>query len=140
MKGIKLILVVVLLAGLPVTATCTEKALTLEDVKWSLFAYGPMTITKPLLPDTQVTVFFDSEKKEVSGSGGCNTYFADYEVDGENLTIMGPIAVTEMWCGDEIGEQEHKYLGILLAAESYHVEQDSLRINSGNRVLNFECE
>jgi heat shock protein HslJ len=87
-----------------------------------------------------VTALFDSEKAELTGSGGCNSYFANYEVDGSNLSIPGPYAVTEMWCGEEKGEQERKFFEILPDAESFKVSGDKLTIDCGGNVLNFEKE
>jgi len=138
MKGIKAVLALALLVSLPVMAACTAGTPALEDIKWVLTDYSVNDVTKSLLPDRDVTILFISKDKEVNGSGGCNSYFASYQVDGSNLSIPGPIAVTEMWCGDEIGEQERIYLEALQAAESYKVEGDKLSINCGNIVLYFK--
>ena len=138
MKRIKLILILVLLAGLLATAACTVETGNLEDIKWVLTDYSVDGESRSLVPDTDVTIFFVSEDKEVNGTGGCNSYFASYEVDGSSLSIPGPIAATEMWCGDEIGEQERVYMEALQAAESYEVKGDKLTINCGDTVLNFE--
>jgi hypothetical protein len=45
-----------------------------------------------------------------------------------------------MWCGAEKGAQEKEYLELLLAAESFEVENKSLTIYSGDGVLNYERE
>ena len=140
MKVIKWVLALALLAGLLVTSACTAGTSDIEDVKWVLTAHGPAANTVSPLPDTRITVLFKSENKEVTGSGGCNTYFASYEVDGKNLTIKGPIAVTEMWCGDEIGEQERIYLETFQTANNYEVDGDDLTINCEKTVLNFKRE
>jgi len=140
MKGIKWVLALALVAGLLVIAACAEDTSELEDIKWVLTDYSVDGDTKSLLPDTRITVLFDSEDKEVTGSGGCNTYFGSYELDGNNLSIPGPIAVTEMWCGDEIGEQESAYLKMLQTAESYEVEGDKLTMYCEDAVLIFKSE
>ena len=123
-----------------VAAGCGTGALCLEDVRWSLTSYGDPDSLKMLLPDTELTARFDSEEKEVTGSGGCNTYFGEYDADSNSLTLTGPLAVTEMWCGDEIGAQESEYLEILMAAEKYEVEDDILLIRCGDHILNFTRE
>ena len=138
MKKILMILALALLAGLLVMAACTADTSDLEDIKWVLTDYSVDGDAKSLLPDRDVTILFISEDKEVNGSGGCNSYFASYQLDGSNLSIPGPIAATEMWCGDEVGEQERIYLEALQAAESYKVEGDKLTINCGNTVLIFK--
>ena len=89
MKRIKLILVVVLLAGLMVATACTVKTSALEDIKWVLMDYSVDGETRSLVPDTDVTIFFVSEDKEVNGTGGCNYYFASSDLDGSSLSISG---------------------------------------------------
>ena len=117
---------------------CSGGTADLEDIKWMLTSYGPEGNLKNPLPDTQVTATFDSETKEVGGNAGCNHYSGGYRVDGDKLTIEGPFAVTEMWCGEEKDDQEKEYIDILLDAASYEVDGDVLIIHSGNNVLNFE--
>ena len=74
------------------------------------------------------------------GNGGCNTYFGGYKVDGDELMMIGPFAVTEMWCGDEVGEQEAAYLETLQAAEKYYFVGERLYIEADSMVLIFERE
>lgn len=136
-------IMVVIILTLAIFSGCGgPEASALEGVKWSLVSYGPKTsaILESVPTDTPITAFFDSEKQQVTGSGGCNTYFGSYEVDGEDLTIPGPIAVTEMWCGDEIGERERIYLEALQSAESYEVKGDGLTIYCGDMLLSFKPE
>jgi len=112
----------------------------LEDARWILISYGDPETPYAVLPDIEVTARFNSGTKQVRGVGGCNLYAGEYEIDGDNLTIKGPFAVTEMWCGDDVGAQEKAYLDILLAAESYEAGSDILVIYSGDSVLYFERE
>lgn len=112
----------------------------LEDIRWVLISYGDPDSLTNVLPDTEVTALFDSEAKQLRGSGGCNTYTGAYERDGDNLTLTGPFAVTEMWCGDEIGEQEAAYLDILQTAEKYYFVGERLYIEADYMVLIFERE
>lgn len=140
MKKILIIMTAVIILATIVLTGCQAGVSPLEDVRWSLVSYGEPGNLQAVLPDSEPTAQFESETKEVSGSGGCNTYFGGYEVDGNELTMTGPFAVTEMWCGDEKGAQESEYLDILLAAESFEVDGDSLIIHSGDYVLNYERE
>ena len=112
----------------------------MENARWILVSYGDPDTPYPVLDDTEVTARFNSGTKQIRGNGGCNHYTGEYEIDGNNLTLIGPFAVTEMWCGNEVGAQESAYLDILLGAESYEVDGNVLTINSGNDVLYFERE
>ena len=148
MKKMLILMTVVIMAAIMVLTGCQAGVSPIEDTKWILISYTDLSpfedstgsIIVGVIPDTEVTAHFHSETKEVRGSGGCNTYFGSYKVDGNSLTIIGPFAVTEMWCGDEKGAQESEYLDLLLAAGSFEVDGDNLIICSGNAVLNYERE
>ena len=140
MKKILMLMTAVIILAMTVFTGCQASVSPLEDTRWLLVSYGEPGNLKDVLPDAEPTARFDSETKEVGGSGGCNTYFGEYELEGNNLTMIGPFAVTEMWCGDEIGEQESDYLDILLAADSFEVDGDTLLIRCGDNILNYERE
>ena len=134
------LLVFLFLAGTLWLAACSTGAEALEDKTWVLESYGEPDSLNTVLEDTEITATFDSTEGKVTGSAGCNHYFGDYEVSGNELSFPGPIASTEMWCGEEIGEQERQYLSALTDAESYKIEGDKLTINCGQQVLVFERE
>ena len=46
------------------------------------------------------------------GSGGCNTWFGDYRVDG-SLLSFGPVGSTQMFCEGPGQETEDAYLAAL---------------------------
>lgn len=139
MKKLSLISILAVIAIVTLSLVgCSGGTSDLEDIKWTLTSYGPGGDLKAPLPDSQITVILDSETKEVSGNAGCNHYSGTYAVNDDKLTIEEPFAVTEMWCGEEKDAQEKEYLTTLLAAESYEVDGDTLVINCGANVLNFE--
>lgn len=138
MKGVFIGLALFVIAGIPALAGCQELASPLEDYEWVLTSHGKYWEPLSVLPDTEITAYFDSETKEVSGSAGCNRYFGSYEVDGLSLSITGPIGMTEMWCGDEIGEQERVYLEALQDAVSFRLTQGNLRIEGNGWQLNYK--
>ena len=140
MKKILMLMAALIVLAMAVLAGCQASVSPLEDTRWLLVSYGEPGNLKNVIPDAEPTARFDSETKEVQGSGGCNTYFGSYEVDGNDLTMTGPFAVTEMWCGDAKGAQESEYLDILLAAGSFEVDGDAMIIRSGSAVLNYERE
>jgi heat shock protein HslJ len=113
---------------------------TLENTRWSLESYGPSDNLTPVIEDTEITLGFDADTGEFSGIAGCNHYTGFYEVDGQALTVIPPIAATEMYCMEPEGvmAQETTYLTILQAAVTYSIDDDALTITCGNNVLNFE--
>ncbi|MDV2481993.1 META domain-containing protein [Methanoculleus sp. Wushi-C6] len=96
----------------------------LSGTSWRLASLagenGTMT---PVISGTNVTANFDADGR-LGGSAGCNSYGADYAVDGANLRIEPPIR-TEMYCSEPPGlmDQEDRYLAFLTEAASYRVER-----------------
>jgi heat shock protein HslJ len=131
-----LITSVILLVSLFALNACQVESL-IENYTWVLTSYGESGNMQAPLEGTEITIFFDSKERTVSGSGGCNHYSGTYTLDGLDLTIGEDMAVTEMWCGEEKGEQERQYLETLAAAESFQINQGKLVIYCGQQILNF---
>jgi heat shock protein HslJ len=112
---------------------------TLEDTRWCLRSYGEQSNLITIIEGTEITATFDSSKAEISGSAGCNTYFARYEIDGNKLSIL-EMAYTEMACQlpEGIMEQEQEFLSILANAQTFEADDTTLTIFcSGGRQLYF---
>jgi heat shock protein HslJ len=101
----------------------------LEDTKWLLRSYGEQNNLQNVIVGTEITATFNSAKAEVSGSAGCNHYFAGYEVRGSTLSISG-MGWTEMACTSPEGvmEQEQEFLSILAGAQSLQADDTTLTI------------
>jgi heat shock protein HslJ len=113
----------------------------LENKTWVLESYSQQDSLQDVLEGTEITAIFDSAEGEISGSAGCNSYFASYDVDGSKLSIS-TIGCTEMFCVTPEGvmEQEEQYLTTLATAESYEVRDGQLHIFcSGGQVLIFSA-
>ena len=105
----------------------------LHGTEWQLYAYRK---TKPL-PDTGITATF--EDGQLSGSAGCNTYFAAYNVQGDKITIS-EWGITEMACLEPEGvmQQELLFMEFLVDAQRYRFEVERLMIfNSDGEALTF---
>ena len=118
----------VLLAG-----ACNTQSTMLEDTKWFLQSYGEQNNMQAVIKDTEITAVFSSNKGEVNGSAGCNTYFAEYDISGNALSVSG-MAYTEMACisPEGIMEQEQEYLSLLANARSFEVDDTTLTISCSN--------
>jgi heat shock protein HslJ len=70
---------------------------------------------------SQVTADFTADG-QLSGSDGCNSYDATYEVDGRSIMI-GPLASTKMACSsDELNDQAVAYAEAIGRATTWTVE------------------
>ena len=136
---LSLLLIVVL--GLIACSTGTGESM-LEDTTWVLESYGEPGNLKVVIADTEITAEFVSAEEAVKGSAGCNSYFGSYELKGSQLSIPGPIGVTEMYCMEPKGvmDQEQEYLAVLQLAESYEIDSDELQIDCGSQVLIFKSD
>ena len=139
-----LFLVCVFVATSLVLLACArgvEETDGLEDKTWVLESYGEGGDLQKVLADTRVTAILDSAEGRVHGSAGCNSYFGDYQVSKNKLSIP-VIASTEMYCLEPEGvmEQESQYLRILKSAESYQIQGNELRIDCGDQVLIYTVE
>ncbi len=127
----KKILIAVLLSVFTFTGlvACSAPNSTLEDTKWFLRSYSEQNNLEAIIEDTEITATFDSAEGEVSGSGGCNTYFAKYEVESSKLSIL-EMAFTEMACVSPEGvmEQEQEFLSLLANAQSFQADDTTLTI------------
>jgi heat shock protein HslJ len=84
------------------------------DKPWLLVAFGEAANPTVVETGTVVTALFSSDGV-LSGSGGCNNYTTSYELNGDQITVAGPIASTMMFC--ETGmNQESAYLAALQSA------------------------
>ena len=120
-------------------AACSTSNSMLNDEEWFLRSYGYQNDLQVIIEDTEITATFNSAEGEVSGSAGCNTYFARYEV-GDNELAIFEMAYTEMACVSPEGvmEQEQEFLTILTGAHSFQADDTTLTIFcSGGRQLYF---
>ena len=133
-----------ILTGMVITtallfAACVSAGPAIEDITWVLESYGEPENLQAVVENTEVTAFFDSAKSQVTGSGGCNHYFAGYEISKNKISVPGPIGATEMACLEPgVMEQEQEYFSLLNNAESFKLKNGKLIIScSRNQILVF---
>lgn len=113
--------------------------ITLENTTWVLKSYGEQNNLQNVLEDTEITAIFYKDKSKISGSAGCNRYFASFGLNGNKLSISAP-GSTKMYCSKPKGvmTQERQYLTALEAVESFRMRDGQLRMfYSGDHVLTF---
>jgi heat shock protein HslJ len=92
-----------------------------------------------VIAGTEIDALFSPEGR-VTGSAGCNRYFAEYNLSGSSLSI-GPAGSTKMFCGEPTGrmEQEQSYLSLLASATGYGIDGDRLILKDarGAGILAF---
>jgi heat shock protein HslJ len=141
---VKLLGALVILAAIALTACggkADDSAAALEGTKWTLLSYGTPDSPQVLVGDTEITLEFDVAGGQINGSAGCNSYFGDIEIKGNELSV-GMVGSTEMYCMDPEGvmEQETAYTSALTLVESYQIQDEQLRITCADgQVLVFNA-
>lgn len=120
--------------AVPEPATTTTDAPTVSqpiyrwgevaDRLWVLVGYGDPANPTVVAEGTLITAQFSSVEPTVSGSGGCNNYFAGYtSTDDGGLTIDGPIGATMMAC--ETGmDAESAYFAALETVTNWAISEE----------------
>ncbi|MCJ7438559.1 MAG: META domain-containing protein [Acidimicrobiia bacterium] len=92
----------------------------LEAENWVLV---PAENSNGITGDTPVTLAVDGE--QVSGSGPCNAYHGDLDLEGDSVEITN-LASTLRACGDPVMKAEGKYFAALEAVDQIDVSDDRL--------------
>lgn len=109
---------------------------------WTLESYSlKEKAVSSVIAGTTVTATFAPDGN-VTGSAGCNRYFAAYEVSESTMTI-GPAGSTKMYCGEPEGimEQENRYLSLLESTAGYRIDEDRLDLldQAGKTLLSYRA-
>ncbi len=126
MKRLVFILAI-LLVFIPVLAGCGSTP-PFEDVDWVMEAYGEPGNLETALPNVEVTLFFDSAKREFIGYTGINTYFGTYQLNDSEISFPEGVALTALKGNDEVQQQEEEYVGMFSAADSLEIVDGKLRL------------
>jgi len=92
--------------------------------KWVLQTMAIQDGSVPLTPTTEISLYLNADGS-ATGWGGCNNYFASYNLTGiltpkGNSIAFGPISTSKMYC-QATSRQETTYLQILQNSGAYVV-------------------
>jgi heat shock protein HslJ len=116
---------------------CTNQTPTnFEGTSWKLDTYLS-TIDHIVSPMSSTELNLEFKDGRISGSSGCNSFFAKYTVEGKSMSF-GLIGATKMYCSNQgVMEQEQTYLMRLESVKSYKIEGNKLSLvdTNGKTVL-----
>ncbi|MBK9054965.1 MAG: META domain-containing protein [Chloroflexi bacterium] len=112
---------------------------SLEGVTWVLNGLAQNDAIVSTWVDSEITATF--AEGQVTGSAGCNQYFATYEMSDTTLTI-GAIGSTKMACEEEKNQRETEFLTAMASVAGYEIERDSLKLldANGDTLLLFQAQ
>lgn len=105
------------------THAADTPSVSLTGAQWLVTEIAGASIENSI----SVSLSFDEDGR-VSGSSGCNRYFAGYKVDNNKMTF-GPVAGTKMMCGPAAMNVEHSFLSLLHKAATFSAS------NTGGLVI-----
>ena len=138
LAGLMILLPILLVAGCTGNAPGRPSGLQLNGTGWTLTDYVSGGKSVQTLDGTTVTMVFSQEGR-ITGSAGCNHYFASYDLKGTRITI-GQAGSTMMYCmGAGVMEQESAYLALLNQAVTVSSVNDRLTFADaqGMTILSF---
>jgi heat shock protein HslJ len=114
---------------------------TLENTTWQLTGLTDGKLN-PLLAVHLVTATFDPVEGRISGTGGCNRYFGEYQIDGGKLSIPGPLGSTRMMCPEPQMQVETAYLTALEQVVHYELKCGTLSMfdAQGEAILTYQVD
>ena len=114
-------------------------AADIAGTTWVLNGYGNLSQPQGVLEKVIVSLEYDPEKGQLTGSSGCNRYFGDVVVDGDQLTFStGPMGMTRMACSDPIMKQEAAFIELLGRVSRFAIQDGTLFLFTDNdEVLTF---
>ncbi len=113
----------------------------LPGTRWQLVSYGQPGLETRVLPGFPLTLEFDAAGN-ISGSGGCNTYGAQYQAVGNQISINGFVHTMRACVQEGNPQQENSFFQGLQTSSRFTVYDGRMEIWYANRqgVLNFSRE
>lgn len=117
-------------SGPPIAAD-RPAAAPILDMIWRAESIGG----KPVIPQSEPTLSIAGDMR-AGGRGGCNSYFAQAEIDGKSLRFSA-IAATQMACAaTEITDQERGFFAALQSTRFWRLRDGRLvLLDAGGRDL-----
>jgi heat shock protein HslJ len=78
----------------------------------------------------ELTLQFESPAR-ANGTGGCNTFGADFQADYDGSLSFGPVVSTRMFCEGKM-DLENAYFQALSQVEQFRVAEGRLTLASGD--------
>jgi heat shock protein HslJ len=109
----------------------------LTKTHWMLDSITEDTTVTQITGDRVITAVFDDVR--ISGTGGCNSYSAEYHIDGDEMTITDPIRTLVYCMPETLMELESRYFSLLPQMAGYTIDGDRLCLFSSDKktILTF---
>ena len=96
------------------------------DVTYKITSIGDYKITEGQKPDVNF-----AKDGRFFGTTGCNRYFGQYTLDGQNIKIAENMGMTRMFCHDK-DEQERKFTQAFPKVVKYEIKGDKVTFTTSD--------
>jgi heat shock protein HslJ len=114
---------------------------SLAGTSWQVTAYnnGEQAVVSVII-GTRITAHFGDDAR-VTGSAGCNQYFADYR-GGDASMVIGRPGATRRFCAEPEGmmDQEARYLEALVSTTTFRLDGRRLALRTSDGALAVTLE
>lgn len=104
-----------------------------QQKQWQLVSYYTPEGMRAVLSDNVATIEF--AEKKVSGTTGCNRYFASYQLIDIDTLKISHTGLTMMACPESIAKQERLYLENLPEINFYQFQEEQLILLDAQRQV-----
>ena len=131
MENRTILIAAIFLISLFLIGCATEAPPNFEGTAWKLDTYLS-NVDHLVSPISSTKLTLEFKDGRISGSSGCNSFFANYDVEGKSMSF-GLMGATKMFCSNPgVMEQEQTYLSRLESIKSYKLEGNKLSLIDGN--------
>ncbi len=133
MKNITLLFTCILMLFLN-ACTTLKNTNTLSNETWELeYITGPRIAFEGLFPENKPQITFITEKKEVSGTTGCNGFATKYTLIDKSIKFDENFPTTMRYCE---GGGEQVFLKMMKEVNNYYIDNEGkLFLNNGDIPL-----
>ena len=111
--------------------TSLKNSMPLSNETWELeYITGPKIAFDGLFPENKPQITFNTIKKEISGTTGCNGFATKYTIDGETIKFDENFPMTMRYCE---GGGEQVFLKMIKEVNHYFIDYEGkLFLNKGD--------
>ncbi len=111
--------------------TSLKSTIPLTSETWELeYVTGPKIAFDGLFPENKPQITFNTSKKEVSGTTGCNGFSTKYTLDGQTIEFDENFPTTMRYCE---GGGEQVFLKMIKEVNHYFINYEGkLFLNKGD--------
>lgn len=116
------------------TESMDNKESKITDVEWVLEELDGQKVSQLITRERQIGFKLSAKDQKVNGFGGCNSFFAVYNVAKGNSIRFDAIGSTRMACPHD-DFNESAFLQKLDMADTYAIENNKMILKQGETVL-----